>query len=129
MRVGERNQKAGLGGLGGLAWAMTYGTMLLCVIAIVRSSSFVFDYRFAYVGSLVFLIVVNSVAGFSIYFALINRIGADQAAYVTILFPLVALMISTIFENYHWTIPAFIGVALTLIGNVLVLRNRPAKVS
>jgi len=128
--IGERNQRAGLGGHGGLAWAMTYGTLVMCVIAVFRDSPFTFDSRFSYVGSLIFLIVFNSVIAFSVYFALLKRIGAERSAYVTVLFPIVALVISTIFENYQWTLSAFIGVALTLIGNVLILRNSPrAKVA
>ena len=74
-------------------------------------------------GSLIFLIVFNSVIAFSVYFELLKRIGAERSAYVTVLFPVVALVISTIFENYQWTLSAFIGVALTLIGNVLILKN------
>ena len=123
--IGERNQRVGLGGHGGLAWAMTYGTLVMCVIAVFRDSPVTFDSRFSYVGSLIFLIVFNSVIAFSVYFALLKRIGAERSAYVTVLFPIVALIISTIFENYQWKLSAFIGVALTLIGNVLILRDNP----
>lgn len=102
----------------------------MCVIAVFRDSPFTFDSRFSYVGSLIFLVVFNSVIAFSVYFALLKRIGAERSAYVTVLFPVVALVISTIFENYQWTLSAVIGVTLTLIGNVLILRNSPrAKVA
>ena len=51
----------------------------------------------------------------------------DRAAYATVLFPLVALAVSTWLEGYHWTPLAAAGVALVLLGNVLVLmRRRPA---
>ena len=88
-----------------------------------RESPFTFDPRLAYVGSLVFLIVINSMVAFSIYFALLNRIGTEPAVYVTVLFPVVALVISTISENYQWTFPVFTGAALTLIGNAFVLQK------
>ena len=48
-------------------------------------------------------------------------IGADRAAYAAVLFPVVALAISTIFENYRWTWEAFAGIGLILIGNALAL--------
>ena len=127
--IAERNQKLGLSEHGGLAWAMAYGTFLMCLIALFRGNSFIFDVSFSYVGSLVFLIIFNSVFAFAIYFALINRVGAERSAYVTVLFPVVALVISTIFEDYEWSFLAFVGVGLTLIGNFLVLRGSLATKS
>jgi drug/metabolite transporter (DMT)-like permease len=58
---------------------------------------------------------------FGAYLTLLGRIGADRAAYATVLFPLVALAISTVVEDYAWTPTALIGVALVLAGNLLVL--------
>jgi drug/metabolite transporter (DMT)-like permease len=40
--------------------------------------------------------------------------------------PLVALVLSTLFEGYSWTIYAFLGVALVLAGNAIVL-STPSK--
>ena len=106
---------------------MLYGSMLLSVFALVRGTSFNFDQAFSYVGSLLYLAVFGSVIAFACYFALLGRIGAERAAYATVLFPIVALTISTLFEGYQWTTMALAGVLLTLAGNVLVLR-RPASV-
>ena len=92
-------------------------------VDIIGPTGFIFDDSFSYIGSLVFLIIFNSVFAFAIYFALINRVGAERSAYVTVLFPVVALVISTIFEDYEWSYLAFVGVGLTLIGNYLVLRG------
>ena len=39
--------------------------------------------------------------------------------------PVVALLLSTLFEGYRWTLPAAAGLALIVVGNALVLR-RPA---
>ena len=55
------------------------------------------------------------------YLTLVGRIGADRAAYATVLFPLVALIISSVFEGFVWTPLALTGVALVLLGNVLVV--------
>ena len=55
---------------------------------------------------------------------MLGRIGADRAAYATVLFPVVALAISTVFEGYEWTLAASAGVVLILSGNILVLRTR-----
>ena len=58
---------------------------------------------------------------FGCYLTLVGRIGADRAAYATLLFPIIALIISTLFEGYHWSPPAVAGVAIILLGNALAL--------
>ena len=67
----------------------------------------------------------GSVLGFGAYLTLLSRIGADRAAYATVLFPVVALAISTVFEGYVWTPTAVLGVGLVLLGNVAVMRHLP----
>ena len=61
---------------------------------------------------------------FGCYLTLIGNIGADRAAYATLLFPIVALVISTIWEDYHWTPSSAVGVALILLGNLWMLRKK-----
>ena len=76
--------------------------------------------------SLVYLAIGASVIAFASYLTLLRRIGAARAGYATVLFPIVALAISTLVEGYVWTPLAILGVALALAGNVLVLRRRSA---
>ena len=94
---------------------------VLLGVLLIRGQSFDFDPRFPYIASLAFLTVFATVIAFACYFALLKRIGAERASYTTVLFPVVALTLSTLFEGYVWTLPALAGVALTLIGNVFVL--------
>ncbi len=126
--VAARNQAAGLSVRGTTAWAMAYGTLLLSLFVVVRGARFTFDPAFSYVGSLLYLAVFGSVIAFACYFALLGRIGAERSAYATVLFPIVALVISTLFEGYQWTATALAGVALTLAGNLLVLARPRARV-
>jgi hypothetical protein len=58
--------------------------------------------------------VPGSVIAFTAYPVLVGRIGPDHAAYSTVPFPVVASSVSTMLEGYHWTLPAFGGVALVL---------------
>ena len=58
------------------------------------------------------------------YLALLRRIGPARAAYSSVLFPVVALAISTVVEGYQWTVIAAIGMSLTLVGNWLILQRR-----
>lgn len=127
--VSARAQAAGLPLLSSTAYAMAYGTGLLVLLALARGSPFLFDASPAYVGSLLFLAVPGSAVGFLCYLGLLGRIGADRAAYVTVLFPIVALMLSTLFEDFRWSAASLLGVALILGGNALVLtRPRPKPV-
>ena len=116
-----------MSGPGCIAWAMGYGALLLCVLAFSKGHRFLFDPRGPYVISLLYLALIGSVIGFAAYFALLKRIDAERAAYATVLFPVVALLLSTLFEGYHWTATAIAGVAVTLAGNGLVLRSAPNK--
>jgi drug/metabolite transporter (DMT)-like permease len=62
---------------------------------------------------------ISAVIGFTAYLLLVGRMGPDRAAYSTVLFPIVALTISTIYEGYHWTPPPLCGLVLMLAGNLL----------
>lgn len=126
MLTSGRNQGLGLPVVQGNAYGMAYGTLLLAAFSLARGQPFVFDFGFAYVGSLVFLSVFATVVGFWSYLTLLGRIGADRAAYASVLFPVIALALSTAFEGFRWTVPAALGVVLVLAGNALVLtRGRP----
>jgi drug/metabolite transporter (DMT)-like permease len=82
----------------------------------------------AYVGSLFYLSLFGTVIAFGCYLKLIGKIGADRAAYATMLFPIVALGISTVYEGYQWAPNNIVGMAIVLIGNWMVLSKRvPAK--
>lgn len=116
-----RAQAAGLPVVACNAWGMAYGAAIMLALALLGGAPLVFDPSPAYVVSLIYLALCGSVVAFGAYLALLGRMGADRAAYVTVLFPLVALTISTLVEGYVWTPTALLGVALVLAGNLLVL--------
>lgn len=100
-------------------WAMLIGSTTLGVAALALGMPFALDPSPRYLGALLYLAIPGSVIGFTAYLLLVGRIGPDRAAYSTVLFPIVALTISTIYEGYHWTPPALCGLALVLAGNLL----------
>ena len=85
-----------------------------------------FDPSFDYVASLLFLAVFATAIAFGGYLTLLGRLGADRAAYIMVLFPIVALAMSTAFESFHWSATTAGGVALVLLGNLLTLMRLPA---
>ena len=106
------------------AWGMTYGSLLLGGYALWQGKSFALPADAAYWSSLVYLAVFGSILAFGAFLTLLGRIGSEKAAYAMILFPIVALSISTAFEGYQWSSTALLGVTLVLFGNLLVIAKR-----
>jgi drug/metabolite transporter (DMT)-like permease len=102
---------------------MIYGACFLAMLTALRGNAFIIEPTARYVISLLYLALIGSVLAFTCYLTLLGRIGADRAAYATVMFPVVALAVSTVFEGYRWTIPAAIGVVAVLAGIVLALRS------
>ncbi|MEQ9722194.1 DMT family transporter [Yersinia alsatica] len=125
--ISSRHQRRGLDILSTNAYAMTYGAILMGVFSLTQHQPFTIELTSSYLGSLLYLAIFGSVIAFAAYFSLIGRIGASGAAYSTLLFPLVALSISTLYEDYHWHLNAIIGLLLILLGN-LVMFSRPGMV-
>ena len=55
---------------------------------------------------------------------LLGRIGAHKAGYVVVMFPVVALILSMLFEGLRLDTGVIAGTLLVLSGNLLVLTNR-----
>ena len=118
-----RNQREGIPVVQSNTYGMTYGAMLMLVLAWSTGHEFNFEFTVSYVSSLVFLSVFASIIAFWSYLTLLGRVGVERAAYATLIFPLVALGISTIFEGYQWSAYAVIGIVLILGGNLLILKR------
>jgi drug/metabolite transporter (DMT)-like permease len=76
--------------------------------------------------SLLYLSLAGTSLAFGLYLVLIKRIGTSRAAYTSVLFPVVALLVSTLFESYRWSLPAIIGLAVLVAGNALALSRARA---
>jgi drug/metabolite transporter (DMT)-like permease len=118
-------QRRGIPLVSANTWAMSYGVLLLGLVSLVRGHAFVIEPTVKYVAALIWLAIPASVVAFACYLTLLRRIGAARAGYATVLFPIVALAVSTAFEGYSWTLLAGLGAGLALLGNVIVL-TRPA---
>ncbi|HXV30927.1 MAG TPA: DMT family transporter [Sinorhizobium sp.] len=123
--VSARNQKHGLPVTSMNAWAMLYGAGIVTFFAFTRGIPFAFDPSPVYVASLLYLAIPGSVIGFTTYLTVVHRLGPEKAAYMTVLFPVVALSMSMLFEGYRVTPLAGAGLAFVLLGNALVLAKKP----
>jgi len=122
--VSARNQKHDLPVVQTNAYGMLYGALFMLVLAVIRGAQLEFDTSPSYILSLFYLAIFGSVIAFGSYLTLLGRIGLDRAAYVTVLFPVIALVLSTIFEDLVWGLPQLMGVVLILLGNAVVLTKK-----
>ena len=123
-KLAVRSQRRGIPLLPSVAWAMAYGAVTVAAIAVFDDVAWTFDPRRAYVLSLLYLAVFGSVIAFAAYLTLLGKIGAARAGYVGVAVPVVALLLSTVFEHYEWTMAALVGALLCITGNVLVLMRQ-----
>jgi drug/metabolite transporter (DMT)-like permease len=122
--VSGDNQKRGLPVVSVSAWGMAYGAMAMVALGLSRGSEFTVEWTAPYLGGLAWLAVVSTVVAFACYLTLLGRIGAARAGYATVIFPVFALAISTLFEGYVWTPLAVAGLVAVMGGNILVLARR-----
>lgn len=108
-------------------WGMTYGSIFLLLTVLVTGESWRFSTQPSFIVALLYLSVFGTVIAVFAYLTLMARIGGPRAAYASILFALVALLVSTLFEDMQWTAPKLVGVVMILVGNFLILPKR-AKV-
>lgn len=130
--LSSRNQRDSIPVVQTNAWGMAYGSLIMFAYALIGGATLNYDPAIEYSLSLLYLAVFGSVIAFGCYLTLIGRIGADKAAYASVLFPVIALGLSTLFEDYQWTLRAMFGIALVLLGNYIVLtrpRNRKPAIS
>jgi drug/metabolite transporter (DMT)-like permease len=107
-----------------LAWAMLIGACVNAVIAWVLSGPPRFDWTPGYAGGVAYLAIIGSVVTFPMYNGLLRALGPGRAAYNGVLVPVVAMLLSTLFEGYRWSLLAGAGAALAIIGLVVALRAR-----
>jgi drug/metabolite transporter (DMT)-like permease len=117
-------QQRGLPVVQSNAWGMFYGTLITAVIAISEGHEFVFDWSAGYLGSLLYLTIFGSIVAFGAYLTLLGRIGAHKAGYAMVMFPVVALILSVLFEGLKVNGTIVAGTLMVLAGNLFVLNAR-----
>lgn len=114
-----------------LAWSMAIGAAIDICLAFIVAGPPVFEARLGYWAGVIYLALFGSVLCFALYFPVVRKIGPGKAAYSSVLVPIIAMSLSTIFEDYHWSTLAVAGAVLSLGGMLLALagRRRPTLVT
>jgi drug/metabolite transporter (DMT)-like permease len=109
-----------------IAWSMAIGGALDALIALILTGPPVVEFRAGYWIGLLYLALAASALTFSLYYPVVRKIGPAKAAYSSVIIPIIAMALSTMFEGYRWTAMAAIGVALAVGGTAGALsRPRP----
>jgi drug/metabolite transporter (DMT)-like permease len=119
----QASQKAGLPVIQSNAWGMLYGAIITGLISVYRGHEFLIDWSVDYLASLLYLTVFGSIVAFGAYLTLLGRIGAHRAGYAMVMFPVVALILSALFEDLEVDAPIVVGTLLVLAGNLFVLNT------
>ncbi|MQG00317.1 MAG: DMT family transporter [SAR202 cluster bacterium] len=127
--VSARNQRHGIPVIESNTYGMTYGALIMLTLSLITGQEFSFEMTASYVGSLLFLAFFATIIAFLSYLTLLGRVGVDRGAYASLIFPLVALGISTVVEGYQWSTYAGIGIALIVTGNLLILKRGTRGIS
>ena len=122
--VAQRNSRAGQPLWQSLAWGMLYGAAFSLAYTLATGQPLAFEATMPYVLSLIYLAVLGSILAFAAYLTLLHRVGAARAGYIGVMVPIVALVISAAFEGFRWHALTWLGIAVSVAGNVIVLRRR-----
>ena len=107
-----------------LAWAMLFGAGCNALLSALIYGPPQFEPRWGYVAGIAYLALMGSVVTFPLYFRLVRELGPGRAAYNGVLVPIIAMLLSTVFEGYRWSTLAVAGAVVAVAGLVLALRAR-----
>lgn len=102
-------------------WAMLYGTLSLVLMAFYKGTPFTISYKADYLISLAYLSIFGTVIAFYSYFYLLKSIGAEKTSYSIVLFPLISVIVSSLYEDFEWTQFTVNGFILVALGNLIMI--------
>ena len=126
--VHQKNSKDKIPFIQSIAYGMLYGSLFTLIVAKFRGAEIIFDNSISYILSFLYLSIIGSVVAFYLYLKLLDNIGSARAGYIGVIMPIIALIISTIFEGLQWTNNLIIGLPVLIFGCVLILNQKSKKI-
>jgi drug/metabolite transporter (DMT)-like permease len=125
--VHQKNSKDEIPFIQSIAYGMLYGSLFTLIVAKFRGAEIIFDNSISYILSFLYLSIIGSVVAFYLYLKLLDNIGSARAGYIGVIMPIIALIISTIFEGLQWTNNLIFGLPVLIFGCVLILNQKSKK--
>ena len=126
--IHQKNSKDKIPFIQSIAYGMLYGSIFTLIVAKFRGAEIIFDNSISYILSFLYLSIIGSVVAFYLYLKLLESIGSARAGYVGVIMPIVALIISTIFEGLQWTNNLILGLPVLIFGCVLILNQKSKNI-
>jgi drug/metabolite transporter (DMT)-like permease len=126
--IHQKNSKDNIPFIQSIAYGMLYGSLFTFIVAKFRGAEIIFDNSISYILSFLYLSIIGSVVAFYLYLKLLDNIGSARAGYIGVIMPIIALIISTIFEGLQWTNNLIIGLPVLIFGCVLILNQKSKKI-
>ncbi len=121
--VAARNQRRGIPLAAIMAWSALAGAFVAFAWAMAVGADAIVDVSIPYILGLLYLAILASCLTFFMYFSLVERVGPAGASYTLSVVPLVALVLSAVFEDLDVTVPLVAGGIAIGIGNILVMNS------
>ena len=112
-----------------LAWSMTIGAAINIALAVALAGAPQVEWTATYWAGLLYLALAASVLAFMLYYPVVRAIGPAKAAYSSMIVPIIAMGLSTLFEGYRWTPTAVAGAILALGGMAIAMSRNRSKVA
>jgi drug/metabolite transporter (DMT)-like permease len=112
-----------------IAWAMLFGALADGSYAWITTGPPVVEKTGVYLGGILYLGIIASAVTFPLYFNVIRAVGPGQAAWSSVLIPIIAMGFSTVFEGYRWAPLSIAGGVVALVGLVIAVAKRPQRPS
>jgi drug/metabolite transporter (DMT)-like permease len=126
--IHQKNSKDKIPFIQSIAYGMLYGSLFTLIVAKFRGAEIIFDNSIFYILSFLYLSIIGSVVAFYLYLKLLENIGSARAGYIGVIMPIIALIISTIFEGLQWTNNLIFGLPVLIFGCVLILNQKSKKI-
>ncbi len=111
-----------------MGWGMLYSALVSALVAAATGGpAMTLPWPLAAAAwwwSLAYLAVAGSVIAFACYLTLQQRVGPGAASTVGVMTPVLALIVSALFEGFVPVALTWFGAGLAIVGNVLILRPR-----
>ena len=111
-----------------VAFAMIYGALVALLVSFIKGSEFYIPItNFSYILGQIYLIIFGSIVSFLCYIKFIENTSASTGGYIGVIMPILALIISMIFEDVKPDIYFLTGLPIALIGLLLILKQESVK--